>query len=121
MPIEAALIRSVSKSVFHFKLPAGDIAYRFFWSPKLIVLSGPVAGEETYELEEIPAFSLLIMALPGVSEKDGVAVMSAGKRLQMRLLLTGGTFNLKAMPLYVRKAWSLAKTRLARLGRRLVP
>jgi len=58
------------------------------------------------------------MALPGVREKDWIAVMSAGKRLQMRLLLTSGTFNIKAMPLYIRKAWGLVKTRLARLGRR---
>jgi len=49
------------------------------------------------------------MALPGVSEKDWVAVMSAGKRLQMRLLLTSGTFK------YLRKAWGLLKTRLGRL------
>jgi len=63
---------------------------------------------------------LVPTTIPGLSS-GFITIFEIGKRLQMRLLLTGGTFNLKAMPLHVRKAWSLARRRLGRLGRRVVP
>jgi len=50
-----------------------------------------------------------LMKLPGVEEKDWLDVLNAGKRLQARLLFSSGTFNIKAMPLYAKKAYLVAK------------
>ncbi|MFX0196263.1 MAG: B12-binding domain-containing radical SAM protein [Candidatus Hodarchaeota archaeon] len=49
------------------------------------------------------------MKLPGVEEKDWLEVLNAGKKLQARLLFSSGTFNIKAMPLYMKKAYFVAK------------
>ncbi len=50
-----------------------------------------------------------LMKLPGVEEKDWLEVLNAGKRLQARLLFSSGTFNIKAMPLYMKKAYFVVK------------
>jgi len=50
-----------------------------------------------------------IMSLPSVSTKDWLDVLNAGKRLQARLLLTSGTFSLKALPLYLKKGYYMIK------------
>lgn len=97
----------------------------FGWS-----LTTPYPGSKLYEIalshglidpklvghwEEFDSGSSFTMKLPGVDEKDWLAVMGTGKRLQARMLLTSGTFNLKALPLYLKKAYGIAKSRIRRL------
>lgn len=61
--------------------------------------------------------SNFVMNLPGIKTEDWLAVLNAGKRLQARLLFTSGTFNLIALPLYIKKIYSLIKRNVAkRLG-----
>ena len=50
-----------------------------------------------------------LMRLPEVKEKDWLEVMNAGKRLQAMLLFSSGSFNIKAIPLYIKKAHFVAK------------
>lgn len=50
-----------------------------------------------------------IMSLPLVSTEDWLHVLNAGKRLQARLLFTSGTFNIKALPLYIKKGYQLIR------------
>ncbi|HDY68935.1 MAG TPA: B12-binding domain-containing radical SAM protein [Candidatus Scalindua sp.] len=45
----------------------------------------------------------LIMKLPGIGQRDWIEVQNKGKRIQIRLLLTSGTINIQAIPLYVRR------------------
>jgi radical SAM superfamily enzyme YgiQ (UPF0313 family) len=56
-----------------------------------------------------------LLKLPTVSERDWLEVMNAGKRLQARQLLASGSFNLSALPLYLKKGYSLAKRNVERL------
>jgi len=49
------------------------------------------------------------MRLPGVSEKDWKLVKKKGKILQIFLLFKSGTFNLRSLPIYIKKAWNLIK------------
>lgn len=62
--------------------------------------------------EEFDSGANFTMRLPGVTERDWLDVQAAGKRLQAKLLFTSGSFNLKAFPLYVKKAYLIAKRSL---------
>ena len=62
-----------------------------------------------------------LMQLPGVKEKDWLETLNAGKTLQARLLLTSGAFNVKAMPLYMKKAYFVAKRNVQGLYKQLAP
>lgn len=53
--------------------------------------------------------SNFIMKLPGIKPSDYSQVINAGKKLQAKLLFTSGTFNLKALPLYIKKAYLVLK------------
>ena len=59
--------------------------------------------------------SNFVMKLPGIKERDWLEVLNAGKRLQAKLLITSGTFNFSAFPLYIRKGVSLLKMNMGRL------
>lgn len=45
--------------------------------------------------------------LSGIEYQDWMDIQHRGKRLQARLLLTSGTFNINSVPLYARKLYSL--------------
>lgn len=64
--------------------------------------------------------SNFIMKLPGVKEKDWSQVINAGKKLQARLLFSSGTFNFKAMPLYLKKAYFVVKRNVQGLYNRIL-
>jgi len=85
-------------------------------------LTTPFPGSKLYEIalrhklipeENIGRWELwdpssnFVMRLPGVAESDWMYVQHRGKRLQARLLLTSGTFNINAVPLYLKKLYSL--------------
>jgi anaerobic magnesium-protoporphyrin IX monomethyl ester cyclase len=55
-----------------------------------------------------------IMTLPGVNKKDWQKVKRKGKLLQLLLLLKSGTFNFRSLPVYMKKAWMLIKSRFSR-------
>lgn len=59
--------------------------------------------------------SNFIMRLPSVKSADWLQVMNAGKKLQAKLLFTSGTFNFKALPLYMKKAYYVFKRYLQNL------
>jgi hypothetical protein len=48
----------------------------------------------------------MVMQLPGITEKDWIEVQNKGKKLQAFLLLKSGTFNLKSLPLYIKRGMS---------------
>lgn len=48
----------------------------------------------------------MVMRLPGIRESDWVSIQNKGKKLQFWLLLKSGAFNLKSLPLYVRRGMS---------------
>ncbi|MBE7415264.1 MAG: hypothetical protein HS130_08560 [Deltaproteobacteria bacterium] len=96
----------------------------FGWS-----MTTPYPGSELYRVavkhnlidkeyagkwEYFDSGSNFLMKLPGVSEKDWLHVMNAGKRLQAMSLFRSGTFNLRAMPLYLKKAYYVAGRNLKR-------
>jgi len=54
----------------------------------------------------------MVMQIPGITEKDWIEVQNKGKKLQAYLLLTSGTFNLKSLPLYLRRGLSQISKRL---------
>lgn len=96
----------------------------FGWS-----MTTPYPGSELYRIaakhnlidkeyvgkwEYFDSGSNFLMKLPGVSEKDWLQVMNAGKRLQAMSLFRSGTFNLRAMPLYLKKAYYVAGRNLKR-------
>lgn len=102
----------------------------FGWS-----MTTPYPGSELYNIakrhnvidkkcighwEYFDSGSNFIMKLPGVKEKDWSQVINAGKRLQVRLLFSSGTFNFKAMPLYLKKAYFLVKNNVQGLYYRIL-
>jgi len=50
-----------------------------------------------------------IMRLPGVSYKDWLYIQREGKKLQMYLLFKSGSFNLRSISIYIKKALFLFK------------
>lgn len=63
--------------------------------------------------------SNFVMNLPGITDDDWMDIQSKGKRLQAKLLITSGTFNIHSLPLYSKKALSLiGRTLWKLLGRR---
>ena len=89
----------------------------FGWS-----MTTPYPGSELYNIaikhnlisknyignwEVFDSGSNFVMNLPGVNRKDWISIMNSGKRLQARLLITSGTFNLSALSLYAKKLISL--------------
>lgn len=48
----------------------------------------------------------MIMQLPGITSRDWVAIQNKGKWLQALLLLKSGSFNMKSLPLYFKRAAS---------------
>ncbi len=87
-------------------------------------MTTPYPGSELYNLavkynlidkeyvgkwEYFDSGSNFLMKLPGVEEKDWLAVLNAGKRLQAMRLLLSGNFIISALPLYVNKTLSLVK------------
>ncbi|MHA2283468.1 MAG: B12-binding domain-containing radical SAM protein [Promethearchaeota archaeon] len=48
----------------------------------------------------------MVMKLPGITEKDWIEIHNKGKKLQIFLLLKSGTFNLKSLPLYIKRGIS---------------
>lgn len=48
----------------------------------------------------------MVMQLPGITEKDWIEVQNKGKKLQAFLLLKSGAFNLKSLPLYIKRMFS---------------
>ena len=48
----------------------------------------------------------MVMRLPGITEKDWIEIQNKGKKLQAFLLLKSGTFNLKSLPLYIKRGIS---------------
>lgn len=96
----------------------------FGWS-----MTTPYPGSELYRLavkynlidkeyvgkwEYFDSGSNFLMKLPGVEEKDWLAVLNAGKRLQAKRLILSGNFNFSALPLYISKGISLIKNYLRR-------
>jgi hypothetical protein len=94
----------------------------FGWS-----MTTPYPGSELYRIavkhnlidkeyvgkwEYFDSGSNFLMKLPGVEEKDWLAVLNAGKRLQAKRLILSGNFNLSALPLYISKALSLVRNYL---------
>lgn len=59
-----------------------------------------------------------LIQLPNVKEKDWLDVLNAGKRLQARLLFSSGSFNIKAIPLYAKKAYLVGKRNIQGLVKR---
>ncbi len=74
-------------------------------------MTTPYPGSELYRLavkynlidkeyvgkwEYFDSGSNFLMKLPGVEEKDWLAVLNAGKRLQAKRLLLSGNFNINA-------------------------
>jgi hypothetical protein len=47
-----------------------------------------------------------------VDQNDWLGVINAGKSLQVRMLFASGTFNLSALPLYIKKGYSLIKSNI---------
>ena len=97
---------------------------RFGWS-----MTTPYPGSELYRIavkhnlidkeyvgkwEYFDSGSNFLMKLPGVEEKDWLAVLNAGKRLQAKRLILSGNFNFSALPLYISKATSLIKNYLSK-------
>ncbi|MFQ5456534.1 MAG: B12-binding domain-containing radical SAM protein [Nitrospirota bacterium] len=91
----------------------------FGWS-----MTTPYPGSKLYEIavkynligkeyvgnwEYFDSGANFLMKLPGIEERDWLEVLNAGKRLQTRLLFSSGTFNIRAMPLYMKKAYLVAK------------
>ena len=68
-------------------------------------------GTET-NWEKFDSGAGFLMKLPGIGKKDWLVVYNAGKRLQAFLLIRSGTFNLKALPLYIKKALYMIKKSL---------
>jgi len=64
--------------------------------------------------------SNFIMKLPGVKPADWSQIINAGKKLQAKLLFTSGTFNFKAIPLYIKKAYFVFKGNLQNFLSRLL-
>jgi len=48
----------------------------------------------------------MVMQLPGIKERDWIEVQNKGKKLQAFLLLKSGAFNLKSLPLYIKRGIS---------------
>lgn len=100
-----------------------DKIHLFGWS-----MTTPYPGSKLYNIaiennlipkevlgnwEYFDSGSNFIMSLPTVRKEDWSEVLNAGKRLQARLLLTSGTFNLKALPLYLKKIFNLVRNHLS--------
>jgi anaerobic magnesium-protoporphyrin IX monomethyl ester cyclase len=45
----------------------------------------------------------MILQLPGITEKDWISIQNRGKKLQFYLLMKSGAFNLKSLPLYIKR------------------
>jgi len=48
----------------------------------------------------------MVMQLPGITEEDWIEIQNRGKKLQAFLLLKSGAFNLKSLPLYIKRGIS---------------
>lgn len=87
-------------------------------------LTTPYPGSELYEIaqkhqliaadkigrwELWDSSSSLLMNLPGVTEKDWLKVQRKGKMLQAYLLFKSGTFNIRSVNTYLKKALFLFK------------
>ena len=48
----------------------------------------------------------MVMQLPEITEKDWMKIQNKGKKIQAFLLLKSGTFNLKSLPLYIKRMFS---------------
>ncbi len=66
-----------------------------------------IPGEIRGSWEDWDCTERMVMRLPGISMRDWVRVQSHGKRLQAVLALRSGTFSLRLLPLYARRAISL--------------
>ncbi|MFA7402932.1 MAG: radical SAM protein [Pelobacteraceae bacterium] len=53
--------------------------------------------------------SNFVMDLPGITYQDWVDIQTKGKKLQARLLIKSGTFNINSIGLYAKKGLSLIK------------
>ncbi|MHB0976431.1 MAG: B12-binding domain-containing radical SAM protein [Candidatus Aquicultorales bacterium] len=91
-------------------------------------LTTPYPGSKLYEIavkhDLIPeetvgkwemwdSSSNLVMRLPGVTEDDWLSLQRKGKILQTFLLFRSGTFNLRSLPQYFKKAFYLLRRSLA--------
>jgi radical SAM superfamily enzyme YgiQ (UPF0313 family) len=56
--------------------------------------------------------SNFVMELPGVTNQDWIDIQTEGKKLQARLLIKSGTFNLQSIPLYFKKAVALIRNKV---------
>ncbi|NVN91135.1 MAG: B12-binding domain-containing radical SAM protein [Desulfuromonadales bacterium] len=56
--------------------------------------------------------SNFVMELPGITNQDWIDIQTEGKKLQARLLIKSGTFNIHSIPLYAKKAFSLIKNKM---------
>lgn len=69
--------------------------------------------EDSYgKWDDFDSGANFIMSLPSVSTEGWLHVLNAGKRLQARLLFTSGTFNFRALPLYIKKGYQLVRNYL---------
>jgi hypothetical protein len=104
------------------KLLRAKKLHLFGWS-----MTTPYPGSELYRIavkhnlidkeyvgkwEYFDSGANFLMNLPGVGERDWLEVLNAGKRLQARLLFKSGTFNIRALPLYLKKAYFVFKRNL---------
>ncbi|MCK5000853.1 MAG: cobalamin-dependent protein [Anaerohalosphaera sp.] len=96
----------------------------FGWS-----MTTPYPGSQLYDIairhnlidrkyignwEYFDSGSIFIMKLPDVSSDDWAEVINSGKKLQAKMLLRSGTFNIKSIPIYVKKAWYLTRQNIQR-------
>jgi hypothetical protein len=92
-------------------------------------LTTPYPGSDLYDIalshNLIPGFrdgrwefwdssENFIMNLPGITKKDWERVKRKGKLLQVLLLFKSGTFNFRSLPVYMKKAWMLVKSRFSK-------
>ena len=116
---------SMNTLKFVKKLLKEEKIYLFGWS-----MTTPYPGSKLYDVaikydliskenignwEVFDSGANFVMNLPDLKKRDWFSVMNKGKRLQAKLLITSGTFNLSAVPLYIGKLYSLLKLNV--LGR----
>lgn len=92
-------------------------------------LTTPYPGSDLYEIAQrhklIPesirgkweywdSSENFIMNLPGINNKSWQKVKRMGKFLQILLLFKSGTFNIRSIPIYIKKFWLLLKNKFTR-------
>jgi len=48
----------------------------------------------------------MVMRLPGVTQNDWIMIQNKGKKIQALLLLRSGAFNLRSLPMYIKRGIS---------------